>query len=106
MTATSRAPTTRRRSMPRLLTLIVIGLALPTAALAQATGSLSNVPPDQTGTGGGADTTVTAPYTNSLGVTKPPGTALGPDEALPPRLEQRERALTDRIESGICTGCK
>lgn len=74
-------------------------LALPAAASAQATA------PDQTGTGGGPASTITAPNTNRLGVTKPPGDSLGPGAVPPPAAERRERALTDRIEGSVCDGC-
>ncbi|MFC6788703.1 hypothetical protein ACFQE0_03135 [Methylobacterium komagatae] len=84
----------------KLASLLIASLLLPGAAFAQ-----SRVAPDETGTGGGPGSTITAPYTNSLGVTKPPGTSLGAGEVRPVREERRERALTDRIESSICKGC-
>ena len=71
--------------------------ALPAAAQAQ--------PADRTGTGGGPDTTITAPYTNREGVTKPPGTALGPGEVPSPEAQRRENREIDRIEGSICKGC-
>lgn len=87
--------------MTRTTLLLLIGaLALPDMALAQ-----TRVAPDETGTGGGPRSTITAPYTNSLGVTKPPGTSLGPGEVEPPAEQRRERGLTNRIEDSICTGC-
>lgn len=87
--------------MPRTTHFLLIGaLILPGTAFAQ-----SRVAPDQTGTGGGPGSTITAPYTNHLGVTKPPGTSLGPGEVDPPREQRRERALTNRIEDSICKGC-
>jgi hypothetical protein len=81
-------------------------LALAALALAGVTPvAAQTVAPDQTGTGGGPASTITAPNTNSLGVTKPPGTSLGPGE-IPSRKERRrERALTDRIDDSICDGC-
>lgn len=83
----------------RLLALAVLSVALPTSLAAQPRA------PDQTGTGGGPTSTITAPNTNSLGVTKPPGTSLGPGE-VPSRQEQRrERALTDKIDNSVCEGC-
>ncbi|WP_336485310.1 hypothetical protein [Methylobacterium nigriterrae] len=62
-------------------------------------------PADETGTGGGPQSTITAPYTNSLGVTKPPGTSLGPGETPPRAEERRERKTIDGIEGSICRGC-
>ena len=81
-------------------------LALAALSLACAARlAAQTVAPDQTGTGGGPASTITAPNTNSLGVTKPPGTSLGPGE-IPSRKEQRrERALTDKIDDSICDGC-
>ena len=81
-------------------------LALAALALAGVTPvAAQTVAPDQTGTGGGPASTITAPNTNSLGVTKPPGTSLGPGE-IPSRKERRrERALTDKIDDSICDGC-
>jgi hypothetical protein len=81
-----------------LLSALALIVSLPTAAPAQRA-------PDQTGTGGGPDTTITAPNTDGLGVTKPPGTSLGPGEVPSPQSRRRERALTDRIERSICDGC-
>jgi hypothetical protein len=87
------------RGSLRPVGLAALSLAL-TAPLAAQT-----VAPDQTGTGGGPGSTITAPYTNQYGVTKPPGTSLGPGE-VPSREEQRrERALTDKIDRSICDGC-
>ncbi|MGH1570101.1 hypothetical protein ACRAWG_04820 [Methylobacterium sp. P31] len=83
----------------RPLTLAALSLALPASVAAQ------TVAPDQTGTGGGPGTTITAPNTNSLGVTKPPGTSLGPGEVPSRPEQQRERALTDKIDRSICNGC-
>lgn len=87
--------------MPRTtLSLLIGALLLPNPAFAQA-----RVAPYDTGTGGGPGSTITAPYTNSLGVTKPPGTSLGPSEVESPREQRDERALTNRIEKSICNGC-
>ncbi|MGU3421965.1 hypothetical protein SAMN02799625_04813 [Methylobacterium sp. UNC300MFChir4.1] len=80
-------------------TLGALSLALITPLAAQTRA------PDQTGTGGGPASTITAPNTNSLGVTKPPGTSLGPGEVPTPEQRRRERALTDKIEGSICDGC-
>lgn len=87
------------RGSLRTLTLAALSLALPGPLAAQ------SVAPDQTGTGGGPASTITAPNTNRYGVTKPPGTSMGPGE-VPSRQEQRhERALTDKIDNSICDGC-
>ena len=83
----------------RPLVLAALSLALPTALTAQP------LAPDQTGTGGGPTSTIMAPNTNRLGVTKPPGTSLGPGEIPSRREERRERALTDKIDDSICDGC-
>jgi hypothetical protein len=87
------------RGFLRPLALAALSLALPASLAAQ------TVAPDETGTGGGPNTTITAPNTNSLGVTKPPGTSLGPGEVPSRREERRERALTDKIDRSICDGC-
>lgn len=61
--------------------------------------------PDQTGTGGGPRSTITAPHTSSVGATVPsPGSA---DTRLERRIDDRTRQerLDDRIDSGICVGC-
>ncbi|SDA30835.1 hypothetical protein SAMN02799622_04831 [Methylobacterium sp. UNC378MF] len=79
--------------------LALLSLAVPAALAAQP------LAPDQTGTGGGPASTITAPNTNSLGVTKPPGTSLGPGEVPPPAVQQRERARLNKIENSICNGC-
>ncbi len=80
-------------------TLGALSLALATPLAAQ------TLAPDQTGTGSGPASTITAPNTNSLGVTKPPGTSLGPGEVPTRGQRRRERALTDKIEGSICDGC-
>jgi hypothetical protein len=87
------------RGLLRPLALAALSLACAAPLAAQ------TVAPDQTGTGGGPTSTITAPNTNSLGVTKPPGTSLGPGEIPSRREQRRERALTDKIEDSICNGC-
>lgn len=87
------------RTLFRSAGLALLSLAVPATLAAQ------GLAPDQTGTGGGPATTITAPNTNSLGVTKPPGTSLGPGEVPTPEQRRRERALTDKIEGSICDGC-
>jgi len=78
--------------------LLMAGLLWSAAAAAQA-------PPDRTGDGGGPRSTITAPHTNSLGVTMPrPGNADAPFER---RLQDRtaDERRNDRIDTGICIGC-
>jgi hypothetical protein len=87
------------RGSLRPLALAALSLALPAALSAQ------TVAPDETGTGGGPASTITAPNTNRYGVTKPPGTSLGPGEVPSREEERRERALTDKIDRSICDGC-
>ena len=43
--------------------------------------------------------------TTGVGQTKPPGAALGPDRGLTPALQERDRAIKRKIDSGICIGC-
>ncbi|MEE7451442.1 hypothetical protein MRF4_28755 [Methylobacterium radiotolerans] len=82
---------------PAALGALSLALAPPLAAQTRA--------PDQTGTGGGPASTITAPNTNSLGVTKPPGTSLGAGEVPTREERRRERSLTEKIEGSICDGC-
>ena len=56
-----------------------------------------------TGTGGGPETTVNAPYRSSVGQTVPPSRAAAPDID-PDRRTQRQRDL-DRVLDSICTAC-
>lgn len=83
----------------------LVPLLRPLLALAVTTAAAQAQPADRTGTGGGPGTTITAPYTNREGVTKPPGTSLGPGEVPSPAAERRERREIDRIEGSICKGC-
>ncbi|MCJ2061289.1 hypothetical protein MKK63_00960 [Methylobacterium sp. J-088] len=87
------------RGSLRPLALAALSLALPGSLAAQ------TVAPDQTGTGGGPASTITAPNTNRYGVTKPPGTSMGPGEVPSRQEKRRERALTDKIDDSICDGC-
>lgn len=80
--------------------------AVLTVALVSA-GSLAQAQalPDQTGTGGGPRSTITAPNTSSVGQTVPhPGAV---DRRLDRRLDDRTRQerADDRIDTGICVGC-
>lgn len=62
--------------------------------------------PDRTGTGGGPLSTVTAPNTNALGVTKPPSGREDLVETPAERRELREGERLDRaIETEVCKGC-
>ncbi|KQO43616.1 hypothetical protein [Methylobacterium sp. Leaf85] len=54
-----------------------------------------------TGTGGGPETTVTAPHTSTTGQTVPPGAAGAPSE--PNERTDRQKRL-DRVLNGICQG--
>ncbi|WP_236960861.1 hypothetical protein [Methylobacterium durans] len=58
----------------------------------------------RTGTGGGPETTVTAPHTAVSGQTVPPGAAAAPTTD-PGARTQRQRDL-DRVLGGVCTGCR
>ncbi|GEP08936.1 hypothetical protein [Methylobacterium gnaphalii] len=79
--------------------LIVLALLAPAGAFAE-------VRPDQTGTGGGPTSTITAPNTNALGVTKPPGVEEGPETPQERRELERIERRNQRIENGICDGCR
>ncbi|WCS23820.1 hypothetical protein LOK46_22075 [Methylobacterium sp. NMS14P] len=87
------------RTLFRSAGLALLSLAVPATLAAQ------GLAPDQTGTGGGPASTITAPNTNSLGVTKPPGTSLGPGEVPPRAVQEHERARLNKIERSICDGC-
>ncbi|MGE7415518.1 hypothetical protein [Methylobacterium tarhaniae] len=89
--------------MPALRSLtraFLIGALVSAGSLAQAQGL-----PDQTGTGGGPRSTITAPNTSSVGQTLPP--AGSADRGLERRIDDRTRQerIDDRIDSGICIGC-
>lgn len=56
-----------------------------------------------TGTGGGPETTVTAPNTSTTGQTVPPGAAGAPIVDPNERTERQKRL--DRVLNGICQGC-
>ena len=60
--------------------------------------------PDQTGTGGGPRSTITAPNTSAVGQVVPH--AGPPDARLERRIDDRtrEERVDDRIDSGICAG--
>ncbi|QRE76290.1 hypothetical protein [Methylobacterium aquaticum] len=79
---------------------LIVGALVSAGSLAQAKDL-----PDQTGTGGGPRSTITAPHTSAVGATVPsPGAA---DTRLERRIDDRTRQerLDDRIDGGICVGC-
>ena len=90
------------RSLTRAL---LLGALLSAGGLAQVGPAQAQGLPDQTGTGGGPRSTITAPNTSSVGQVVPhPGR---PDARLERRIDDRtavERA-DDRIDNGICVGC-
>jgi hypothetical protein len=59
---------------------------------------------DMTGTGGGPDSTITAPYTRSTGQTVPSGRG---DREMEKRIDERSRMerRDDVIDRSICRGC-
>lgn len=56
-----------------------------------------------TGTGGGPETTITAPHTSTTGQTVPPGAAGAPIVDHNERTDRQKRL--DRVLNGICQGC-
>ncbi|MCF4127135.1 hypothetical protein [Methylobacterium sp. SyP6R] len=85
---------------PILTRALLVGALVSAGSLAQAKDL-----PDQTGTGGGPRSTITAPHTSSVGQTVPdPGSV---DTRLERRIDDRtrEERVDDRIDSGICVGC-
>ncbi|MGU3536964.1 hypothetical protein [Methylobacterium sp. A54F] len=94
-------PNTRRALARSVLPIVLLAApALWQPALAQGPAQ-----PDQTGTGGGPTSTITAPNTNTLGVTKPPGTSLGAPAEGQRQVEQRVFSSDRKIERSICSGC-
>lgn len=82
-----------RNTFPACLVLGSVLLAGPGAARAAVTG-----------TGGGPETTVTAPHTRASGQTVPSG---GPELGIvdPAERTERQRRL-DRVLDGICSDCR
>lgn len=82
----------------RILSAAAVTSALTVSALAQS--------PAQTGTGGGANSTIYAPNTSPVGRTMPPVGGGGPrrDADNPDRKTTMERK-DDKIDTGICIGC-
>ncbi|WP_408902969.1 hypothetical protein [Methylobacterium radiotolerans] len=60
---------------------------------------------DQTGTGGGPATTMTAPYTATTGQTVPNPSVVNPSETSSIEQRSREEERMDAITRGICIGC-
>ncbi|GLS46861.1 hypothetical protein [Methylobacterium brachythecii] len=83
------------RSIAAAFLLITASTAAPT--LAQSV--------DQTGTGGGPASTLTAPNTSAVGQTKPPGAAAAPDRAESREARSDQMKRDDKIMKGICIGC-
>ncbi|TGE02575.1 hypothetical protein [Methylobacterium nonmethylotrophicum] len=86
------------RAQPSFALAVLVGLAAASPASAQGL-------PDQTGTGSGPRSTITAPNTSSVGRTMPrPGSG---DARLERRIDDRTRQERedDRIDAGICVGC-
>ncbi|WP_311275890.1 hypothetical protein [Methylobacterium sp. WCS2018Hpa-22] len=77
----------------------IIAVALGLSFLVGLSGARAAV----TGTGGGPETTVTAPHTSTTGQTVPPGAA-GAPIVDPNERTDRQKQL-DRVLNGICRGC-
>lgn len=58
----------------------------------------------------GSTTTGAAPEktgaTTGVGQTKPPGDVVGDNLGTRPDLEQKSKQLDEKIDKGICSGCK
>lgn len=84
------------------------GLSALTFVLVLGTGFLQSgdltARPALTGTGGGPETTITAPYTAPTGQTLPPGSGAAP-MLDPSERTERQRNL-DRVLDGICDSCR
>ena len=79
----------------RALTLIaVLGIGLPGAALAQQSGTETNLG------SAGQFRNIT-----STGVTKPPGRAAAPSEDHISDTTRKQRAIDKKVDTGICIGC-
>ena len=76
---------------------LVLGLIVPGFVL----GSAQAGP--YTGTGGGPETTINAPYRSAVGQTVPPGAAAAPVHD-PNRRTQRQKDL-DAVLGSICDTC-
>ncbi len=85
----------------------MIARILTAAALTAAlTASASAESPAQTGTGGGAHSTIYAPNTSPVGRTMPPAGAGGARrDADNPDRETSMEKKNDKIDTGICIGC-
>lgn len=76
---------------------LILGLIVPGASLAAAQAG------PYTGTGGGPETTINAPYRSAVGQTVPPGGAAAPQHD-PNRRTQRQKDL-DAVLGSICDAC-
>lgn len=88
-----------------LICALLVGALVSAGGLAQAGPAQAQGLPDQTGTGGGPRSAITAPNTSSVGQVVPhPGPS---DTRLERRIDDRTRMerADDRIDSGICVGC-
>jgi hypothetical protein len=86
----------RMRTLHLIETAALISVA-SLSALAQ--------PVDQTGTGGGPATTITAPYTAATGQTVPNPRVVSPNGTSGIERRSREEKRMDAITRGICIGC-
>lgn len=59
----------------------------------------------ETGTGGDAGSTMSAPNTSAVGKTKPPGRAAAPGESEDGEARTVEKKKADDVMKGICVGC-
>lgn len=84
----------RSESFARYVALAMVGV-IASPAVGMAAG--------YTGTGGGPETTVNAPYRSSVGQTVPPGRNAAPSIDPNSRTERQERL--DSVLDSICNGC-
>ena len=75
---------------------LILGLTVAGAGLAAQAGPY-------TGTGGGPETTINAPYRSAVGQTVPPGAAAAPTHD-PNARTQRQKDL-DAVLGSICDAC-
>lgn len=93
------------RFMATKIALIKAALALVLPLAIIGTRSARAESPAQTGTGGGALSTTTAPNTSSVGRTKPPGSTAGPEMSGEQERRTPQQKKDSEITSGICNGC-
>ena len=88
--------------IPALLGLAMTGV-VPAFAQTTAPGTDTTSPAvASSGSAGGAATG----GTTDVGQTKPPGAAVGDGLGTRPDLDQKSRQLDQKINQGICVGCK